>query len=920
MAVIEEFADELLEKNPNSYKNKKGNTWLHMAAEYGMKKSTNAVIQKFENKLLTAKNNYDENFLHSCLRSMKVPKDRILSFMDELDEEVIKKVAKEPKIEKESLLHIAAFNDYYQLVPKLKMVDVNKRDVYGDRPAHVAAKFKKFATLKRIVETFKRKDDTIDGMEAIDLKATDNDGETVLHVAMRQGDAEVVAHLIKSGCDLDAPSNNGNTPLHCLVEQAALAADDPDRLEPYLKIWQTVVEESLYWWCRKHGGHKPARTSKLYKPYKRDALFYLRSELRNDRGLTVLQYATQEGVTALVREMIWVEDIFVFSREELEDEIVESENITVIVTNLMPHVRSDKVKYRQCGQKKGDAKLVTYKGLLDKHKKDRREREEQDEVEIQKDLKNHQSIRLAKSGQSFKGRPRSHKPKKKNPPSDLLKFDEIWDSYVDPNDKTLLQPFLRIDPPNKASEVMDVEPLKKLIRDYWFVRQWFTVVLMAAHLVHMVFYTNYCADITFAAYKPNVTGKASVKPNFGYLIWPSFMVLSKVLFIFFVLFRLLRMCCNCCAGFQLVNIKHLIKRNYKMEPYIDVKDVFKWPSLLLSVTSALLHHILPWSFFALTLASLLHTSEDGSTTFHLTIIFSVFIGWIMTFYWARSFEPVYRFTTALHHIILKDLISFFLFFLFVLLAFSSAFYMIFQTVPDLDQNLSWEDFSFVLYDFFLKGCGQASRISAEDVSDKITQSGESPVLFDFLFSVYMIITRMLFFSMLTTTFLATYREFAGTGQNGWRQNSLKVSRSVPVDWLSGKVLHPVFKKMGITSRTIWQSPDTNHYYITMSRKHLNEYRLLTSSLQPYDWDSVSDESLKPIHPLKPGQGHSSTQPGHQKPISHHSGPGGYHPISPQHVPGQQNPILPRPLPGPRPQSPSKHYSVESLDNIKLTYR
>ena len=47
----------------------------------------------------------------------------------------------------------------------------------------------------------------------------------MLHLVMKQGNAEVVAQLIRSGCDLELKDKAGNTPLHDLIEKAAEVED-----------------------------------------------------------------------------------------------------------------------------------------------------------------------------------------------------------------------------------------------------------------------------------------------------------------------------------------------------------------------------------------------------------------------------------------------------------------------------------------------------------------------------------------------------------------------------------------------------------------------------------------------------------------------------------------------------------------------
>ena len=51
--------------------------------------------------------------------------------------------------------------------------------------------------------------------------------------------------------------------------------------------------------------------SELYDDFRRDAVYYLRSEVPNAQGLTVLQYAARNGMADCVQVMLTEEDVFI---------------------------------------------------------------------------------------------------------------------------------------------------------------------------------------------------------------------------------------------------------------------------------------------------------------------------------------------------------------------------------------------------------------------------------------------------------------------------------------------------------------------------------------------------------------------------------------------------------------------------------
>ncbi len=778
--------------------------------------------------------------MESALKSMKKDRKDIIKFIQDLKDTFSVQVnetltdAEEPRHtdggeddvdgtennRETTELHLVARYGYDELVEVLyNCRQMELPNFEQDFPLHVAAKCKRYKTLKALVDVVfdKESDEKIHQI----MNFQNGEGESVLHIAMKRGNAEVVRFLIKHGCHLEIRDYTGNTPLHDLVEKAS----QMNATEPYIEVWKAVAEEAKFWWMNKFNLREG--NSKVGKAYEVDALYYVRSELRNKQGLTVLQYAVKKGLTTLVKAMLW-ENVFISSvpsesQRKKKNGCCRGTNpadkVKVLVTNLLPNVRHNKAKH--CIGSNPKSLQPTF---CDKTKS----------CSICEDLRDPKACRICNQ----------HLKSNVSNDGNKMMFDEICDPYRDEHDKTLLDPFLKISPPNKAAEVMAIEPLNTLIKDYWFVRQWFKVVMMILHMIHMGFYTYYVVKTVARSYqapyiashvahltsstlgfagnlseieKPyNISKGLELEPNYLYLMWPIAMLVPLVVGLLYVGHNLCRVCGSGCQKFNAKGLLSMVQRNYEVESYIDLKDFFKLPSLLLSVISALLPVLLPIFFFAFTLASLLVTSEHDTTFFTNTLIGSVFIGWLMTFYWTSSFEPVYRFTTALHHIILKDVLSFLVFYIFVLLAFASGMFVLFEMVPELTEQ--YPTFNSILYALFLKGTFAGSRISPEEVSKKLEQAGHSTVMFDFLFTSFIITTRMLFLNMITSTMMSTYRDFVGTTHNGWLQYSLQVNNSYFLNLIARRILHPIFKMLGLIDRKVHQE-ENEHYYIEISKDY-----------------------------------------------------------------------------------------------------
>ncbi len=96
------------------------------------------------------------------------------------------------------------YDEVYRLVDLVK-VDLNRSYEYEGSPLHVAVKEGDKELVKYFIE--KGADPNVKGAF----------GETPLHIAVDRGYHDIVQILLESGADPNAQSNEGNTPLHLAV-------------------------------------------------------------------------------------------------------------------------------------------------------------------------------------------------------------------------------------------------------------------------------------------------------------------------------------------------------------------------------------------------------------------------------------------------------------------------------------------------------------------------------------------------------------------------------------------------------------------------------------------------------------------------------------------------------------------------------
>ena len=689
--------------------NKNNQTIITLASKQGIIRIVNFFIEEG----IVSPGHSD---LYDLICSIETSTDRRIQDVNSLPDKFVKEAEEKSS---HSILHVIAANGLTPLVAKFQFVDVFKKDGNGNTVLHTAAKNKHFETLQEIINIYAEK------FKAKILKSLinekDRDGETALHIVCKLANVETVQFLIKKGSDLEAQDYSYNTPLHDLVDKTAT----DDDIDKYIEVWKVFVDNVGLWWCSKLGFNQRDKSRIEYKTYERDAIYHLRSEIPNNQNLSVIQLAAAKGLVKLVKEMIWVEDVFVTQNS------VEG-RIKIDVTNLMPHLGGgDDVRYMNKNNK-----FVFLEDIEGTRTTKKRFGDDDSSLSDFEDC-----------------RYRCHD-------SDDLSLGDVADCFCKCYDSdfgfdkdecfacgkltccfpcimsyllfgtthgrkrhSLLDAILKVRQGNKANEIFQIEPMKQLVRDYWFAHQWWTFIMLTVHPIYMTLYSSYCLNMTSKAFGNNETNATSeeIVGNWAYLVWPFILAVPYVGLLF---------------ASPLLWLFKFGKRKSVRElvigaTQIDVKDIFNWPSVFLSAIVELIPLVVPLLFCVATFGALQLTSYDNIFFNHVTS-YSVILGWLLTFYWASAFEPVYRFISALQMIILKDVMSFLFFHIFVLLAYSHGMFIVMSSVPSLSQD--YPSLNTVMFELLLVGCGADSRMSSDDIASEFEKVGIDSMLFKFLFT------------------------------------------------------------------------------------------------------------------------------------------------------------------------------------------
>ena len=315
--------------------------------------------------------------------------------------------------------------------------------------------------------------------------------------------------------------------------------------------------------------------------------------------------------------------------------------------------------------------------------------------------------------------------------------------------------------------------------------------MLVVHLIYMSLYSSYSLHMiakATVANETNVSSGDSLKADFNFVIWPLLLLIPYIIPLLTI------------QRESKKNRRKQIKERVLRDTNIDVKDIFNWPSVLLSGIVLIIPLLTPLLFCIVTVGALALT-DNNSAFFNDTTSLSVIIGWLLTFSWASAFEPVYRFLSALKLIVLKDIMSFLFFYIFVLLAYSYGLFIVMSGIPNLLQE--FPTLQEVMFELLLVGCGVESRMSSESIAEEFEMAGYNSLFFHFLFTSYIIITLVGLLNLVIASMVDSYQKFNETDNHGWLQHSLKMSHNSMASYaICSLIFQPLFKRLRIIDRHV----------------------------------------------------------------------------------------------------------------------
>ena len=623
-----------------SHQNKVKNTFLHVYAQrYSLEELFRELgqtdnLQENLSETLHKQNYNGETFLSIAIDKVTIEgTEQIIKAMEMIagifGEDAVSKLCQMTDTKKNNLLHLAGQRSLKDLVSYLlprTIVDVKKLNSDGLNPLHVAVYKNDCELIQSILNT------------EVDVDSKTLSQETSLHIAAKQGHLEALEELIRHGGDLSAQDTDKHTPLHDCLQQVyfEVGYEEETKCEKFIKVWNKVVEQAVTWWCMRQKHINPITEENEYMGCQIKAVYYLRSCIKNKDGLSVLQYAADRGLVKCVQVMLATKGVFAIQEEinppTKNDKDKPEENhfkFKIDITNLTP-------KY-----------CVSLKELYQK------EELENLGLKIAPDMQK-KGLKSCFRSSSNIGTDEERQILQENPevnskPSIRRKV---------PRYNTFLDALAKIEPSNKAGEILELIPLITLTKLQWRRFQWFSISWLIIHIILMIF-------LTHQSKREVTTGN---KNFFGAPLIPMYASL-----IFFTNFSM---------KIQLLMERIQRDRAPQHEVKKDDKGVLSFFTKMVEVILDQMDLIAEGSFAGFTWAAFAATVTNMDNDIYAWIKgYALLSGWLVLLIPLRSYSPVYKLLSALKDITITDMFPWILLYITISSGFASAIQLQFQLLP-----------------------------------------------------------------------------------------------------------------------------------------------------------------------------------------------------------------------------------------------
>ena len=820
--AIENPSNELLVNLVNTYRSIKraaerklvfpvGKSPLHVAAMKGDCNKINCLLKLGTDPRCTDQNG--NTYFHLAARENCV--EVLETFADSVD-------PNQQNADGDTPLHLASQNGQMEAVGiLLKKTKLEKLNNAGETALHVAAK--SHASSHEVVSSLINVIVQANNWSLVD--GADNKGNTALHVAAKAGRADIIGPLHHLNPKL--LNQEGNTPLH-----AAAKTGQSDVLETLLEVFnvpgkgldidqQNAEGESLLHICAQQGA-----VDRVVMLIHQGADLSLRDTTGNSvlHALalkTVTDPNNRDNLLGVFDAIVNVSPRWWCMLRDLNcpDEYSELFNayramaITHLTSNIINNDGYNVLCYAtKVGAKEFLEKLLNLKDVNCTRKGHRYHYDVS--YLIPETVPKRKKRKISANKNSVVDILKSNRasaPRNQMPPHSP---DSCLNLVVELSDEIL------------ATQILDIMPIKQLVKNYWNTYQWIYGLLMVIHVVYMACFSAFSIplleDYITARNSINTEEDKARFPELLFLVWPGLLILFEI---YNIGARLTQYCTKeDSTGSKDKKGGGLCKTVFR--------DPLHIPYHILNLLFGELSHVMSLIFSAFVITwFFLYQASNFNQAYVLAV--ALIVGWVFTVAFTKGFETVHAFSIMLKYIILRDITRFMFIYMFVLLAFSFGLHALFQIAPEATQEYdSAFDTIFLTFNLMI-GMGE---IFSQEFDEGYKTAGSSSTYVKVTYLAYVILSTIILLNLLIAMMSDTYNGIKSREGTTWRVGSVRLALQLE---RSVSFLPRFFQLIGVIRNNVRLDPEKERWMLVLRKHQVEEYKAVEV-----------DEMLKAVHRLE----------------------------------------------------------------------
>ncbi len=344
---------------------------------------------------------------------------------------------------------------------------------------------------------------------------------------------------------------------------------------------------------------------------------------------------------------------------------------------------------------------------------------------------------------------------------------------------------------HKANQMLDIVPIKQIVRNYWSVYQWIYGILMVVHVTFMSLFSAYGIPLI------KETNDTKIWPYITFLLWPIMLLIFE-------------------GYYMVASVLHFCRTKSKSSDKTRKMWISSSVKGIIGISWKHLSHITSCIFSTLVIVWFILYYTKNSYQAHILAIVMVF-GWLYTIVFTDGFETVHAFTIMLKKIIIRDMTRFIFLYCLVLFAFSLAFQCLFSIAERVEDNFptEWSTF-FVSFNMMIG----MDTIFYESFDDDYAAAGRehSATFVKLLYLVYILLTTVILLNLLIAMMTDSYSAVTATEGTTWRVGSVQLAIEIEKNM---PFLPKFFKLIGVKQNPEYYDEEKQRWMMSIPRQEVS---------------------------------------------------------------------------------------------------